>query len=240
MPDAIGYRFFVKRGLRIEVRIAVHTSDSLLLFTDLFRQSGDSIPGWIHVATADDDSCILMFGTRRDAYYVLRLQPELLRGGRFDVMIREVPSLEFPVSGRDSRSIQSFFGDPRDGGRREHHGVDIFAPRHTPVLAPVRAQVLRIGEGDVGGRYVWLYEPKQALYLYFAHLETQEVSRGDQVLAGQLIGTVGNTGNARFTPPHLHFGIYKNGPINPFYFIAETDTVPGRILGDSLLKGWMN
>ena len=55
--------------------------------------------------------------------------------------------------------------------------------------------------------------------------------------AGQVIGTVGNTGNARTTPPHLHFGIYRNGPIDPFHFIAETDTVPDRIQGDSLLLG---
>ncbi len=233
-PDAFGYRFFVKQGLRIEVRITVHASDSLRFFADLFRQSGDSVPDWIHVATADEDSSLLMFEPRRDAYYILRLQPELLRGGRFDVMIREVPSLKFPVSGRNSRAILSFFGDPRDGGTREHHGVDIFAPRHTPVLAPVRAQVMRIGEGDIGGRYVWLYEPKRALYLYFAHLETQSANEGRWVNPGDTIGTVGNTGNARRTRPHLHFGIYSRGPVDPWNFLAETDTVPGRILSDTL------
>ncbi len=233
-PDAIGYRFFVKRGLRIEVKIAVRASDSLNLFTDLFRQMGDSIPDWIHVATADEDSSRLMFEPRRDAYYILRLQPELLRGGRFDVVIREVPSLEFPVSGRDSRSIQSFFGDSRDGGRREHHGVDIFAPRHTPVLAPVSAQVLRIGEGGIGGRYVWLYEPKRALYLYFAHLETQCAKEASWVNPGDTIGTVGNTGNAIRTRPHLHFGIYNRGPVDPWDFLVETDTIPDRIRSDTL------
>jgi murein DD-endopeptidase MepM/ murein hydrolase activator NlpD len=73
------------------------------------------------------------------------------------------------------------------------------------------------------------------MYLYFAHLETREVERGDQVRAGQQIGTVGNTGNARYTRPHLHFGIYSSGPIDPFHFIAETDTIPGKIVGDTLL-----
>jgi hypothetical protein len=77
------------------------------------------------------------------------------------------------------------------------------------------------------------------MYLYFAHLETRGVERGDQVLAGQLIGTVGNSGNARTTAPHLHFGIYSNGPIDPFHFITETDTVPDRIAGDTLLLGKM-
>jgi murein DD-endopeptidase MepM/ murein hydrolase activator NlpD len=235
--EAGAYRFFVKRGVRVEVEIGVQTADSLLLFADLFRESGDTLIQRIHVATADDQKHRLEFEPRRDAYYALRLQPELLRGGRFKVSIREVPSIGFPVKGKNSRSIASFFGDPRDGGSRDHHGVDIFAPRHTPVLAPSDASVTRVGEGDIGGRYVWLYDSKRSMYLYFAHLETREVERGEQVLAGQLIGTVGNSGNARTTSPHLHFGVYSNGPVNPFHFIAETDTVPERIAGDTLLLG---
>lgn len=233
-PDAIGYRFFVKRGLRVEVEITVQSSDTLLLFADLFRQTGDSIPDWVHVATADKDSSRLEFEPRRDAYYILRLQPELLRGGRFDIIIREVPSLDFPVSGKSTSSILSFFGDSRDGGKREHHGVDIFASRHTPVLAPIRAQVLRVGEGGIGGRYVWLYEPKRSLYLYFAHLETQDAKEVRWVNPGDTIGTVGNSGNAIRTRPHLHFGIYIRGPVDPWDFIVETDRIPDRIIADTL------
>ena len=237
--EAAGYRFFVKRGVRIEVEIAVQASDAMLLFADLFRERGDTLIQRIHVATADEEMHRLEFEPRRDAYYALRLQPELLRGGRFRVSIREVPSIGFPVKGKNSRSIASFFGDPRDGGNRDHHGVDIFAARHTPVLAPTNASVTRVGEGDIGGRYVWLYDSKRSMYLYFAHLETRDVELGDKVRAGQLIGTVGNTGNARTTSPHLHFGIYSNGPIDPFHFIAETDTIAAKIAGDTLLLGKM-
>jgi len=239
LAEAGAYRFFVKRGIRVEVKIKIQSADSLLLFVDLFRESGDTLIQRIHVATADEKSHRLEFEPRRDSYYALRLQPELLRGGSFAVNIREIPSIGFPVKGKNSRSIASFFGDPRDGGTRDHHGVDIFAPRHTPVLAPSNASVTRVGEGDIGGRYVWLYDAKRSMHLYFAHLETQEVERGEQVWAGRLIGTVGNTGNARTTPPHLHFGIYSHGPIDPYHFIAETDTVPSRISGDSLLLGKM-
>ena len=239
MAVAGAYRFFVKRGLRVEVEIQFQSADSLLLFADLFRETGDTLIQRIHVATADEKSHRLEFEPRRDSYYSLRLQPELLRGGRFVVNIREIPSIGFPVKGKNSRAIASFFGDPRDGGTRDHHGVDIFAPRHTPVLAPSNARVTRVGEGDIGGRYVWLYDSERSMHLYFAHLETREVERGDQVMAGQLIGTVGNTGNARTTAPHLHFGIYSNGPIDPYHFIAETDTIPSRISGDSLLLGKM-
>ena len=237
--EAAAYRFFVKRGVRIEVEIAVLDSDTMLLFADLFRERGDTLIQRIHVATADDERHLIEFEPRRDAYYALRLQAELLRGGRFRVSIREVPSIGFPVKGKNSRSIASFFGDPRDGGSRDHHGVDIFAARHTPVLAPSNASVTRVGEGDIGGRYVWLYDSKRSMHLYFAHLETRDVERGDRVKAGQLIGTVGNTGNARTTAPHLHFGIYSNGPIDPFHFISETDTIAAKIAGDTLLLGKM-
>ena len=239
MAEAGAYRFFVKRGVRVEVEILMQSADSLLLFADLFRETGDTLIQRIHVATADEKSHRLEFEPRRDSYYALRLQPELLRGGRFVVHIHEIPSIGFPVKGKSSRSIASFFGDPRDGGTRDHHGVDIFAPRHTPVLAPSNASVTRVGEGDIGGRYVWLHDSKRSIHLYFAHLETREVERGDQVLAGQLIGTGGNTGNARTTAPHLHFGIYSHGPIDPYHFIADTDTIPSRISGDTLLLGKM-
>ena len=231
--EAAGYRFFVRRGLRVETEVSVNAIDSLLLFIDLFRESGDSIKDWSHVATADSTHR-LEFEPRRDAWYVLRIQPELLRGGRYQVVIREVPSIGFPVAGKNSSAIQSFFGAPRDGGSREHHGVDIFASRHTPVVAPSNAVVRNIGTGEIGGNYVWLYDSERSITLYFAHLQTQEVTANTRVEAGQIIGTVGNTGNARTTPPHLHFGIYSRGPIDPLYYIKETDTIPDKISGDTV------
>jgi len=237
--EAIGYRFFVLRGLRIEIGITVHSADTMRLFADLFRQGGDSTIELTHVASADKDSLVLKFEPRRDSFYVLRLQPELLRGGRFRVIIREVPSIGFPVTGKNSKAIMSFFGDPRDAGTRAHHGVDIFAARHTPVVAPSDAEVTRIGEGDIGGKYIWLRDQERTINMYFAHLQSQEVTTGTNVVTGQIIGTVGNTGNARFTPPHLHFGIYSRGPVDPYHFIAETNTVPAGIFGDSLFLGKM-
>jgi peptidoglycan LD-endopeptidase LytH len=114
------------------------------------------------------------------------------------------------------------FGDPRDGGRRRHEGVDIFAKRGTPVLSASSGVVTRVGEGGLGGRVVWVWDPARSLLLYYAHLQEQLVSTGTRVRAGEPIGTVGNTGNARTTPPHLHFGIYRRGAgaIDPEAFIA--------------------
>ena len=62
--------------------------------------------------------------------------------------------------------------------------------------------------------------------LYYAHLDQQLVSPGERVNAGEIVGTVGNTGNARTTAPHLHFGIYAvgRGAIDPYWFIAPAQT----------------
>ena len=235
--EAVGYRFSALRGVRIEIDITVHSTDSMQVFADLFRQSGDSILEWTHVASAGRDTLHLEFEPRMDATYVFRLQPELLRGGRFGILIREMPSIGFPVTGKNRQAIWSFFDDPRYGGTVKHNGIDIFAARHTPVVAPSEAEVTRVGEGEIGGKYVWLRDRKRSMNLYFAHLQTQEVMPGDIVTEGQIIGTVGNTGNAITTPPHLHFGIYSRGPVDPFHFVVETDTIPSRISGDTLLLG---
>ncbi|MEQ9022655.1 MAG: M23 family metallopeptidase, partial [Pseudomonadales bacterium] len=148
-----------------------------------------------------------------------------------------MPTLDFPVAGKDKRAIQSVFGDPRDGGRREHHGVDIFASRHTPILAPTKAEVRFVGVRGLGGKVVWLFDRERGTNLYFAHLQEQKVKRYQMVNPGDTIGTVGNTGNARYTPPHLHFGIYRNGPIDPYAFIVPEYARPKPIIPDTILLG---
>lgn len=236
-PEALGYRFSVKKGRKVLINVSGLEADSLHLFMDVFRVENDSLADFVHVASADS-SLRVGFEPRRDAAYILRVQPELLRGGSFTIQLRIVPSLRFPVAGKNSTAIQSVFGDPRDGGRREHHGVDIFARRHTPIIAPCRGYVRFVGERGIGGKVIWIYDPQRHQNLYFAHLQEQLVKSRTYVNPGDTIGTVGNSGNARTTPPHLHFGIYSNGPIDPFYFITETnETFPAikpltHLLGD--------
>jgi len=239
---AVAYRFSALRGQRIELMVEVSAQQPGRLFIDLFRVPAEREQGWILVASANGDETRLEFESQRDNRYVVRLQPELLRGGQYKVTLRQVPSLAFPVSGRNSRAILSTFGQSRDGGRRRHHGIDIFAPRHTPVLSPCRAYVRNVGESDLGGRVIWLYDPRRRLHLYFAHLQSQDVRPNLWVETGQQIGTVGNTGNARSTHPHLHFGIYArgSGPVDPYHFVAETRTKPAAISADTLVLGsWM-
>jgi murein DD-endopeptidase MepM/ murein hydrolase activator NlpD len=236
-PEALGYRFAALRGHKIEVDVDPEMQDVPKLFIDLFRIENDSLGIWTHVASAEKLEFLLAFEPLRDADYIVRLQPELLRGGRYTVKIRNVPAFRFPVLGKSKSSILSFFGDPRDGGRREHHGVDIFASRHTPIISPVEGRVRFAGERGRGGQVVWLRDTKYSRTLYFAHLQTIMTHRNAYVYPGDTIGTVGNTGNARTTPPHLHFGIYSRGPIDPYHFIAETDTVLPGIQGQATVLG---
>jgi len=220
---AVGYRFDVIKGQRIEVDVDMQGLETGRLFIDLYRVRGISSEEWVRVASADTEENRLVFEPRQDNQYVLRIQSELLRGGQCRVMIRNVAALVFPVAGYDSRAIGSGFGAPRDGGRRRHHGVDVFAPRHTPVVAASRAYVAYVGDAPTGGRVIWLKDTKRSLHIYYAHLQKYDVKRYTWVEPGQVIGTVGNTGNARTTPPHLHFGTYEMGygPIDPVDYITQ-------------------
>ena len=236
---AVAYHFSVIKGQRVEIDVAFDGQKRCRLFMDLFRVRGLSFEDWRLVASDNNNEKHLEFEPKHDAEYVLRLQPELLRGGRFTVTIRNMASLGFPVLGYDHRSIGSGFGAPRDGGRRKHHGVDIFTKRHTPVIAPSKAFVRRVSESDIGGLNIWLHDQKRGLHLYFAHLQTQDVKQNTYVVPGQRIGTVGNTGNARRTPPHLHFGIYASGegPVDPVNFIKEINSTPKEITTDMTMLG---
>jgi peptidoglycan LD-endopeptidase LytH len=87
-----------------------------------------------------------------------------------------------------------------------HKGIDMFSAKGTNVTAPVSGIVIKHGYGKLGGNYVYLLGPKWRTY-YFAHLDTVFVSRFYYVAKGNLIGKVGNTGNAANKPTHLHYSI---------------------------------
>lgn len=122
-----------------------------------------------------------------------------------------------PVDKVKTASLRDSWHAPRDGGRRRHEGIDIFAPRGTPVRSTTEGIVLRVGQAGLGGRVIWILGPGGQRH-YYAHLDRfAGVHAGMRVEAGSLIGYVGNSGNAKGTPPHLHYGIYASGgAINPF------------------------
>lgn len=134
-------------------------------------------------------------------------------------------SLAFPVAGKRS-NIGSFWGAERDGGLRKHQGIDIFAKKGTPVVAISDGYISSRASTPRGGKVLWLKSSKQAFTAYYAHLDKQFVKSGQYVRKGQVIGTVGKTGNARTTPPHLHFGIYtRKGAINPLPYVKNSPKV---------------
>lgn len=120
-----------------------------------------------------------------------------------------------PVVGCNEKSILSIWGDDRDNGKRKHQGIDIIAPKGTDVIAPIEGVVTRTGWNALGGKVVWIESRRAQHAFYLAHLATIDVCVGDQVQQGDRLGTVGNTGNARFTAPHLHFGIYARDRKTP-------------------------
>jgi murein DD-endopeptidase MepM/ murein hydrolase activator NlpD len=115
--------------------------------------------------------------------------------------------LVFPVAGYGVGAIISTYGDARSGGARRHEGIDIKADRGTPVVAMLPGRIHRVKEAGGGGKQVWL-DTNNGLRLFYAHLDSWSVEEGQKVMAGDQLGTVGNTGNASHTLPHLHFGIY--------------------------------
>ena len=218
-PEARSYRFRVRDGQVLTINGAVKTSHPAKVFVDLFI-SDDA--GWERVAYADS-ALSLTYEFNRDQECVLRVQPELLANTYYAVNTSATPVLLNPVFGASNKSIGSFYGAPRDNGRRSHEGVDIFAPKGTPVIAPTDGVVTRVGLNTLGGKVVWMKDPARGHSYYFAHLDSQMVKPGMKVFKGHVLGLVGNTGNARTTPPHLHFGIYQSGSRDPLYYIQQAE-----------------
>ena len=239
-PAAISLRVNLRRGQEVTFDVALAGDTTTLVFLDAFQIDGESEDAIRLLMSADSGARRIVFEPRRDGEYIFRAQPELLRGGRFTVALIVAPTLAFPVQGRRERDIGSRFGAPRDAGARSHHGVDIFAPRGTPAIAAARGTVTRVQTTDIGGNVVWLRDHR-GNSLYYAHLDRQAVGAGDQVGIGDTIGFVGNTGNARTTPPHLHFGIYRRGegPMDPYWFLHEPrGSVPRLVADTGLLGNW--
>ncbi len=123
--------------------------------------------------------------------------------------------------------VLSVFGAERDGGERDHKGIDLAAPRLTPVLAINDGVVTRINRSSVSvflrhddGWSSWYLHLNNDTYMTDDGLGrgvAPGLEVGDRVVAGQVIGWVGDSGNAETTPPHLHFELRTpwGEPIDP-------------------------
>jgi murein DD-endopeptidase MepM/ murein hydrolase activator NlpD len=123
----------------------------------------------------------------------------------------------FPVYGPSS-FVDSFGGPRSDVSGGWHHGDDIFAPLGAPVLAVASGTVFSVGWNEIGGNRFWVRDGQGNLF-YYAHLSafTPLAINGNKVNAGDVLGFVGNTGDAQGTPTHLHFEIHPVGLIGLGY-----------------------
>jgi murein DD-endopeptidase MepM/ murein hydrolase activator NlpD len=220
-PAASAYAVSLRRGQRYVVEVAADQPGEV--FIDVFRKLEDEFQP---LANARQGEAVVTVEILSDGEYVVRVQPTLEASSGMVLTFHSEPALALPVLGAQSASIQSFFGAARDGGRRSHHGVDIFAQRGTAVTAAADGFVTTVGTNALGGNVVWIARIGHGERHYYAHLDQQLVSVGRRVRRGDVIGTVGNTGNARTTAPHLHFGIYsRGGPVDPLPYIRGTESV---------------
>jgi murein DD-endopeptidase MepM/ murein hydrolase activator NlpD len=146
----------------------------------------------------------------------------------------------FPVYGPAS------FSDDFRAGRATtgwHHGNDIFAPFGAPILAVTDGELFLVGWNTIGGNRLWLRDAEGNEF-YYAHLSAfSPLARdGARVRAGDVIGFVGNSGDAQGTPPHLHFEVHPvgllwlgyDGVVNPFPYLLAW----GRLLDVSFDAAW--
>jgi murein DD-endopeptidase MepM/ murein hydrolase activator NlpD len=116
-------------------------------------------------------------------------------------------------------SFTDSWGDPRPGGRH-HEGTDILAAYGAPVVA-VTSGVVKTNYSTYGGISLYL-EGDDGVEYFYAHNSRNVVRTGERVRTGQLVGFVGNTGDARGGPPHVHFERHPGGTaVNPYPFVRR-------------------
>lgn len=219
---ALAWSFDAAKGATISLSINWLNKGEGRIFIDMFLLAQDD-----PLLSLSNTDSITRFEFKKTGTYVIRLQPELFAEGQFQLTLRQERTYAvFPVYGKGSSSIHSFWGAPRGGGSRTHEGIDIFAAKGTPVIAPVGGVVGSVRNRGLGGKQVWLRDTERGYNLYFAHLDSQAVNTAQLIRAGDTLGFVGNTGNARFTPPHLHFGIYDGGAFDPLHMVQNNFEAP--------------
>lgn len=123
-------------------------------------------------------------------------------------MARVQGHLIVPVRGLTLTDLRDTWGAARSEGRR-HEGIDIMAPHGAPVLAAADGEIVRFWNSALGGVSIYQADESGQLIYYYAHLSARanRLKEGDRVQQGDVIGYVGDTGNA--TTPHLHFEIQR-------------------------------
>jgi murein DD-endopeptidase MepM/ murein hydrolase activator NlpD len=147
-----------------------------------------------------------------------------------DLSSLKMKGLIIPVAGINASQLRDCFNDGRSEGR-QHQALDIMAPQGAPVLAATDGTVAKLFQSEKGGITLYQLDSSGLYYFYYAHLlrYADGVAEGKQLKRGDVIGYVGDTGNAGAGNFHLHFAISKPSqpgkwsggePINPYPLLA--------------------
>ena len=119
-----------------------------------------------------------------------------------------------PVAGIKPDQLIDTFTQARGGGSRVHDAIDIMAPRGTPVIAATEGTIEKLFTSKPGGLTIYVRSPDKRTITYYAHLDAYAPGLAEKqtVRRGQQLGTVGFTGNADPTAPHLHFAVMQTTP----------------------------
>lgn len=172
---------------------------------------------------------------RRYWGYSSRYQSEI------DALGSASASIPIPVLGVVVDNLTKNFGDARGDGTRTHQGLDIMAREGTSIMSPTDAIVVRTGNGTNSGIYIRTANPGGENFVYM-HLSkvAAGIETGDKVLRGEIIGFVGNTGNASGGPAHLHFELRQGGTaMDPFPRLTQafTKAEQEKSIADARAKG---
>ena len=233
IPTAISYRLKYEENAKLTFKISSKGKENNGVYVDVFENN----PNKNRVKNLYVKDTIFVYENNNTQNLILRIQPQLLVNQYVTLEIIENPKLAFPVKNGANKDIQSYWGVAREGGFRKHEGVDIFNKKGTPILAVEDGTIARVETTNLGGKVVWQRLGMFGQSIYYAHLDSQAVSVGQTVKKGDIVGFMGNTGNAKTTPSHLHFGIYTgSGAIDPILYILKRDTIPAKLkLGEKYL-----
>ena len=194
---------------------------------------GWGILGAIVLATALFASMLSFGPGNGPAVRAARVAPPPAAGSAAVPAMAQVGRLPIPVAGVAPAQLVDTWGQSRAGGARAHEAIDIMAARGTPVLAAASGRVEKLFASHDGGNTVYVRSPDGRLVFYYAHLDAYRpgLAEGQGVRRGDLLGTVGATGNASADAPHLHFSVkrmapgerwHDGTPVNPYPLLVES------------------
>jgi murein DD-endopeptidase MepM/ murein hydrolase activator NlpD len=141
-------------------------------------------------------------------------------------------ALAIPVAGVTAAQLRDTFTASRAAGR-SHEAIDILAPVGTPVFAVEDGSIVKLFDSVRGGLTVYQFDPQRRFAHYYAHLDRYApgLREGMALRRCDLIGYVGTSGNAAPDAPHLHFAVFRLGPLRQWWVGEPLNPYPALVAG---------